>query len=294
MLCAVLPVNKPRGCSSFDVIRDLKRILPPALKKEKIGHGGTLDTMAEGVLPVLLGEATKAFDFLLKSDKIYRALVQLGATTNTDDAEGEITERSGVTATEESVRSVLPRFTGVIDQVPPQFSALRVNGVRSYELARKNRGVEHKPRPVTVHSLEMTDFRADAQEFTLTVVCSSGTYIRSLARDIGRAVGTGAHLTALLRLKSAGITLDNCRTPDELRETGVENALLDLNDVLDLPALEWTGVPDHIQNGRLLDTGMFRDPPSADGTYKLVDHNRVLAVVEKTGGNFSYLRVFRA
>lgn len=291
-MTGILPVHKPKGISSFDVIRDIKKVLPPELKKEKIGHGGTLDIPAEGVLPILFGEATKAFDFLLNSDKIYRAVIQFGALTDTDDADGKTIQTFDKKTSLEEIKKVLPQFIGKIGQLPPKFSALRVNGVRSYELARNEKEVVLKPRTVNIYDLDPNNFNPETQRLTLTVRCSSGTYIRSLARDIGNALGTGGYILELLRTKSAGIVLEQCHSLPELNSGNLLEKILDLNGALDLPALELKPEREHIINGKPLNDAQFANPPVSDGIYKIIKNGVLLAVTERKEGKMKYLRVF--
>lgn len=292
MTSGILPVNKPKGISSFDVIRDIKKMLPPELKNEKIGHGGTLDIPAEGVLPILFGEATKAFDFLLASDKIYRAVIQFGALTDTDDADGKVIQTFDKKTTLDEINAVLPKFTGKIEQFPPKFSALRVNGVRSYELARNDRDVVLKPRTVEIFGLDAGSFNPESQRLNLTVRCSSGTYIRSLARDIGNSLGTGGYIVELLRTKSAGITLEQCHPLPDLNVYNIADKILDLNGALDIPELKLIPLREYITNGKILTDNLFEVPPVRDGTYKIVRDKKLLSVVERNGGKIKYLRVF--
>ena len=292
MLCGILPVNKPSGISSFDVIRRIKRVMPPEWKKEKIGHGGTLDNLADGVLPVLFGEATKAFDFLLQSDKIYRAIIRLGVATDTDDSDGKIILTSDKKISFGEVEALLPDFTGEIMQVPPRYSALKVDGRRSYELARGDVAVEHKPRKVTVHELNMESYDAASRTLVLIVRCSSGTYIRSIARDIGHILGCGGHIAGLTRLKSAGILLEECTALDSITADNIESGFIDLNGALSLPVLELKADAAHIRNGKPLFSGLFSSQPSEDGAYKVCKDGGLLAIVEKSSMSYKYLRVF--
>lgn len=215
-LSGILPVNKSPGMGSYDVIRKIKRILPPELKKEKIGHGGTLDNLADGVLLILFGEATKAFDFLLNSDKVYLASVQFGAFTKTDDAEGSFIKTFEKKASIADIEGILPKFIGEISQVPPEYSALRVNGKRSYDLARENKSIELKPRLVNIKDIQIKNFDNRMQLLTLKITCSSGTYIRSIARDMGAELGCGGYISGLTRLKSGGINIEDCITLEDL------------------------------------------------------------------------------
>ncbi|MCE8022298.1 tRNA pseudouridine(55) synthase TruB [Halomonas sp. MCCC 1A11036] len=191
----VLLLDKPKGASSNHALQRVRRLL----QAQKAGHTGTLDPMATGLLPVCLGEATKFSAHLLEADKVYRTRVQLGAVTDTGDAEGEVVERCAVPSlTVANVERVLERFRGEIEQVPPMYSALKHQGRKLYELAREGKSVERAVRRVTVYDARLLAFEGDT--FELEVRVSKGTYIRTLAEDIGRALGCGAHITALRRL----------------------------------------------------------------------------------------------
>lgn len=191
----VLLLDKPKGASSNHALQRARRLL----QAQKAGHTGTLDPMATGLLPVCLGEATKFSAHLLEADKVYRTRVQLGAVTDTGDAEGVVVERFEVpTLTAEDIERVLERFRGEIDQTPPMYSALKHQGRKLYELAREGKSVERAVRRVTVYDARLLAFEGDA--FELEVRVSKGTYIRTLAEDIGRTLGCGAHITALRRL----------------------------------------------------------------------------------------------
>ncbi|MGR2740690.1 tRNA pseudouridine(55) synthase TruB [Billgrantia sp. Q4P2] len=191
----VLLLDKPKGASSNHALQRARRLL----QAQKAGHTGTLDPMATGLLPVCLGEATKFSAHLLEADKVYRTRVQLGAVTDTGDAEGEVIERCEVPPlTTEDIEQVLERFRGEIDQTPPMYSALKHQGRKLYELAREGKSVERAVRRVTVYDARLLAFEGAA--FELEARVSKGTYIRTLAEDIGRALGCGAHITALRRL----------------------------------------------------------------------------------------------
>jgi len=190
----ILLLDKPVAITSNDALQRVKRIYQAA----KAGHTGSLDPLADGLLPVCLGAATKLSAFLLDADKKYRVRARLGVTTTTADAEGEVLEeRPAEHVTEEAVRSVLPRFTGDIDQVPPMYSALKHKGQRLYKLAREGVEVEREPRRVHIYALALGELALP--EFELEVHCSKGTYVRTLVEDIGEALGCGAHVTALRR-----------------------------------------------------------------------------------------------
>ncbi len=198
MTDGILLLDKPVGITSNAALSRAKRII--GIKKA--GHAGTLDPMASGLLVLCFGQATKVAAFLLDADKTYEAEVRLGVTTDSEDAEGKVLDRKSVPVFEEAqIEAVLERFRGPIEQVPPMHSALKHKGKRLYELARKGESVERPPRSVVIHSLELTG--REEEILCLRVSCSKGTYIRSLARDIGEALGCGAHLTGLRRTASA-------------------------------------------------------------------------------------------
>ena len=210
----VLVVDKPRGGTSFDVVRQVRR----AARLRKVGHGGTLDPLATGVLPICLGEATKLAQFLLDADKEYEVTLCLGVETDTYDADGAVTARQPPANIDEvAVRAALPRFVGAIAQKPPVYSALKRAGRPLYEYARAGETVELAERAVTVHHLELLSF-AGPEAVTLRVRCSKGTYVRSLVFDLGRALGPGAHVTALRRTRSGPFSLEDAQSlPDTLR-----------------------------------------------------------------------------
>ena len=210
----VIVIDKPQGFTSFDVIAVVRKLT----RQRKTGHTGTLDPNATGVLPVLLGSATKAQDLIVNHDKTYVAEFRLGLTTDTLDIWGEVkTERESHVVKDE-IQRLLPRFTGEIRQIPPMFSAVQKNGVRLYDLARKGVEVEREARAVTVYRLELLSFDEKAQSGALCVACSKGTYVRTLIDDLGAELGVGAVMTALRRTEACGYTLADCVTLDELKE----------------------------------------------------------------------------
>ena len=190
----LLLIDKPAGITSFEVVRRARR----ALEVKKVGHLGTLDPFATGLLPLALGEATKLAQFLLEETKTYLAVMKLGVETDTQDLTGRITAESNVLPTPAEVRRAAAGFVGEIQQVPPRYSAVHHEGQRLYKLARRGEEVEAAPRPVVIYRLEIQE--VDLPLVTIKVECSKGTYIRTLAHDLGRALGCGAHLTALIRL----------------------------------------------------------------------------------------------
>lgn len=198
----ILLLDKPAGITSNTALQKVKRLYQAA----KAGHTGTLDPFASGLLPICLGEATKFSQYLLDADKTYRATLKLGVRTATGDPEGEVLETRPVHVREADLRSVLSRFTGELMQTPPMHSALKVAGRPLYDYARKGAEVARSPRPVVVHALELIDLVAD--EATLLVRCGKGMYVRTLAEDIGEALGCGAHLAALTRLAAGPFSLE--------------------------------------------------------------------------------------
>lgn len=209
----ILIIDKPAEYTSFDVIAVVRKITG----QRKAGHTGTLDPNATGVLPVLLGSATKAQDLILNHDKAYTASFTLGITTDTLDIWGSITERKAADCTEEEILALLPRFTGKIEQLPPMYSAIKKNGQRLYDLARQGIEIERESRRVTVYTLELEGFDRTTQSGVLRIACSKGTYVRTLIDDIGRRLGCGAVMTSLRRTSACGfdesesITLDRAR-----------------------------------------------------------------------------------
>ena len=189
----IVIVDKPAGWTSQDVVSKLRGVL----HTKRVGHGGTLDPMATGVLPVFVGRATRGVEFFEHAEKTYEATLRLGLTTDTEDISGTVLEEKPVTLTEADLLTVLPRFRGQILQVPPMYSALKVNGQKLYELARKGKEVERNPRPITIHELELLEFTSETAR--LRVRCSKGTYIRTLCKDIGEALGCGGGMAALRR-----------------------------------------------------------------------------------------------
>ncbi|MEX1060830.1 MAG: tRNA pseudouridine(55) synthase TruB, partial [Methyloceanibacter sp.] len=191
--------DKPQGMTSTQAVARVKRLYEAA----KAGHAGTLDPLATGVLPIALGEATKTVPFVVEGSKEYRFTVRLGAETNTDDAEGKVVATSDRRPTRAEIEAKLPDFTGEIDQVPPRFSALKVDGARAYDLAREEEDFELAPRRVSIAKLDLVD-HPDTDHCVLEARCGKGTYVRALARDLGRALGSFGHVEALRRTRVGG------------------------------------------------------------------------------------------
>lgn len=215
----LLCIDKPLGWTSFDVVKRLRGAIQKrlSLKKFKVGHAGTLDPLATGVLIVCTGRATKRIDELQAGSKEYVATIRLGATTPSFDLETEIDATYPYShVTREVVESVLPDFTGRIMQVPPVFSAVKIDGKRAYKFARKGQDVTLKAKPLEISELELTGF--SLPDVTLRIVCSKGTYIRALARDLGQALGSGAHLVSLRRTRVGDVAIHSCVGIDEALE----------------------------------------------------------------------------
>ncbi|WP_324781215.1 tRNA pseudouridine(55) synthase TruB [Thiobacillus sedimenti] len=232
----VLLLNKPAGISSNAALQKAKWLL----NARKAGHTGTLDPFADGLLPLCFGEATKFSAYLLDADKRYRAVLQLGVTTTTGDPEGEVTATRDVQVDRAAIEAVLPRFSGTIEQIPPMHSALKHQGRPLYEYARAGIDIERPPRSVHIRALELIE--CDLPRVVIDVQCSAGTYIRTLAQDIGAALGCGAHLTALTRTAAGGFRLALAHTLAELEalDAARRRALLLPPDALvaHLPARE--------------------------------------------------------
>ena len=211
-LTGILLMDKPQGFTSHDVVAKLRGIL----HTRKIGHGGTLDPLATGVLPVFVGGATKAADFAAAQDKEYVAGFTLGYNTDTQDVTGETIGLSGRYAARYAVERAAKRFLGPQQQVPPMYSAVKVNGKKLYDLARKGQEVERPAREIIVHEIELTDFDENAQKGTLRLVVSKGTYVRTIINDLGEKLGTLAVMHSLTRTRSGAYALDQCHSFDEV------------------------------------------------------------------------------
>lgn len=267
-LCGVLCVNKPAGFTSFDVIAKLRGIL----KMKRLGHTGTLDPMATGVLPVLCGRAAKAADILPDHDKTYEAGFRFGITTDTQDCTGKVlSERDASGVTYEALSETVKNFRGEIMQVPPMYSAVSVGGKRLYELARQGKEIEREPRKITVYSLEIKEYDENGRSGIFEISCSKGTYIRALINDIGEALGCGGIMTSLVRTKACGFDLSDCVTIEQLQD--IASAGGDLSEVIKpvedifsyLPKLYIRGVQERMyRNGVKLDLDRIRLDKSAE------------------------------
>ena len=214
----ILNVYKKKGMTSHDVVSFIRR----NLHIKRVGHTGTLDPMAEGVLPILIGKATKLSDMLMADEKRYVAKVRLGVITDTDDLSGTVIKTKEVSVSKEELCEAVGSFVGEIDQIPPMYSAIKMNGQKLYQLARKGISVERKSRKIRIYSLEVTNF--DGVSFDLSVHCSKGTYIRALCRDVGEKLGVGACMESLVRTQSGMFSLENAHTFEEIEKAAENDA----------------------------------------------------------------------
>lgn len=233
-MTGIICVNKEKNITSFGVVAKLRGITG----EKKAGHTGTLDPMATGVLPVMFGGATRFLNFLPDSDKGYRATFKLGMTTDTLDITGEVTSQSEVAVNVTDVKNAMRDFVGVIDQIPPMFSAKSVDGVRLYDLAREGKTVEREACKVEIKNLDLVSFDDNEHIYQIDVLCGKGTYIRSLIDDIGKKLGCGAVMTELVRTKAMGFDLSDCVTLAELQERkdsgkGFDDVLIDVEKMFD-------------------------------------------------------------
>ncbi len=238
MANGVLLIDKAQDWTSMDVCAKLRGIL----HERRVGHGGTLDPMATGLLPVFVGRATRAVQYATDGKKEYRAVLRLGLVTDTQDVTGAVLFQRAADVSREALEAVLPQFRGEIFQVPPMYSALKVDGKKLYELARKGREVERQPRPITIHELELGE-QLSGTDWELRVLCSKGTYIRTLCHDFGAALGCGGAMATLRRTKVAGFSIEQAVTLEQVQAADDPAALLAPVDgcFADLPAVTLTG-----------------------------------------------------
>lgn len=264
-------LNKAEGMTSFFAASRLRRIF----STKKVGHTGTLDPMATGVLPIAVGGATRFIDFIPDSDKAYKARFLLGKTTDTLDITGKVLTESEVSAKKEDVEKILPLFTGEFFQVPPMYSALKKDGVRLYDLARQGIEVEREKRKITVYALSLTDYEGE-NEFEIEVSCSKGTYIRTLIDDIGRELGCGAVMTKLQRTMANGIDIKDCLTLEELtalcNEGKQQESIHSVDKLLPYDIIRVTdNQARRFSNGGELDTQRLKNVPE-EGIYRVYSH----------------------
>lgn len=283
-------IDKPVGISSFGVVYKLKKFLGLP-KTHKIGHGGTLDPMAEGVLPIAIGEATKTIEFVMNSDKVYEFKVQFGAKTDTKDLEGQVIQTTDIIPTENNILRKLDTFTGEIYQNPPNYSAIKVNGKRAYELAREGVDFEIPKRIVNIFSLELKKFDESKRQATLLAKVSKGTYIRTLAEDISESLGSLGHTIYLRRteicIHKEKILLSLNKLYNE--EYTCYDNLISIEDMLDdISAYSLNDAQARdILNGNL--SSLVSTPV---GIFKVMFNGKVIALLENVNNKIKFLRVF--
>ncbi|RZU74048.1 tRNA pseudouridine synthase B [Micromonospora kangleipakensis] len=277
----LIVVDKPGGMTSHDVVARIRRLA----RTRRVGHGGTLDPMATGVLVIGVGRATRLLTYVIGAGKSYTATIRLGQSTITDDAEGDViaTTPAG-TVTDEAVRTALAALTGEIDQVPSAVSAIKINGERAYKRVREGESVELPARRVTISRLDVRSIRRDQTDVVdvdVDVTCSSGTYIRAIARDVGLALGVGGHLTALRRTAVGDFTLAEAATLDELEQRAPEVVNLPLDAAADRYFPRRDATPDE---ARILSHGGPLDPAGITGPYAVFGPDGLIAIVSERDG----------
>ena len=264
MANGILVIDKSAGWTSQDVAAKLRGVF----HERRVGHGGTLDPMATGVLPIFIGRATIAAEFLESAEKEYVAGLRLGVVTDTQDTSGNILETHPVAVTREEVQAALRQFLGPIEQIPPMYSAIKINGQKLYELARRGQEVERKPRSITIHELELLE-GADA-DYLLRVRCSKGTYVRTLCHDLGRALGCGGCMSSLRRTRAGSFTLSQAVTMQQVLNFAAEQApqalLMPVDAVFSMhpPLIVTMGQAAKLKNGAQIKDWQFRP-----GTYRV-------------------------
>lgn len=277
MLCGIINVYKEKGYTSHDVVAKLRGITG----QKKIGHTGTLDPDAEGVLPVCFGKATKVSDLLTDKDKTYRAVLLLGLTTDTQDVSGTVLERRPVDALcEEEAERVILGFAGMYEQIPPMYSALKVNGKKLYELAREGKTVERKARTVQIHDIRI--IRMELPRVEIEVSCSKGTYIRTLCQDIGERLGCGGCMETLTRTRSGAFGIEESHRLEEIRRLSEAGAIDSLMIPVDAVFEQYREIRISQELNARLKNG---NPFSVGGLPELVDQERVR--VYDSAGNFA-------
>lgn len=267
----VIALNKPKGKTSHDMIYFVRRLL----HMRRVGHTGTLDPNATGVLPICLGNATKASSYIMNSPKRYRAQMLLGSRTDTLDYSGVITQTAPVSVSETKLREACMRFTGTIEQIPPMYSAVKVGGRRLYELAREGKEIERQTRTVTVDNIEILDVDWEHNSVIIDISCSKGTYIRTLCDDIGQYLGCFAHMGELVRTYSGGFAIEQSYTPEELDalyENGeISEAVIKTDEIFKEYEKIILSAKDtvRVKNG----VPLYRNDLSKDYCYRLYDEN---------------------
>ena len=279
-----LNIYKPKGKTSHDVVAILRRVT----KIKQIGHTGTLDPFAEGVLPVCIGKATRLIEYLA-DDKAYIGTVQLGKSTTTYDIEGDMVKVSDKEVSIEEIEKALQSFRGEVEQFPPIYSAIKVNGKKLYEYARKGEEVEIKPRKVTIKNLKILNYDSKNRVLELYIECSKGTYIRSIANDLGEALGVYGHLTKLVRVKAGEFEIKDCiRLEDLETKEDAEKVLINPLEKLHYPKYELG----EEEKNKVLNGMEIFSPQDYEGIVILVYSNNILAIGEASGRRIKCVKVF--
>lgn len=274
----IIVVNKPLGKTSHDIVYFMRRLT--GIKK--IGHTGTLDPMASGVLPICIGSATKAADMLTLSDKRYTAELALGMTTDTQDAEGEVLTECAVNLTADEITDAIKSFEGDIEQVPPMYSAVKKDGKKLYELARKGIEVERKKRAVTIHEINIINIDLENYIVKIDVLCSKGTYIRTLCEDIGVKLGVGAYMNTLVRTKTGRFTIEESYTLDNLTKMKEEGTLSDAVTPVDALFEEYPKIALNEKQTRSITNGIRMSYSGTEGqSYRLYDNSGQFLCISK-------------
>jgi tRNA pseudouridine55 synthase len=290
-----LSLDKPEGMTSTEAVARVRRITRAA----KVGHGGTLDPLATGVLPIALGEATKTVAYIVNGQKHYRFTARLGEARDTDDSEGEVAATSPLRPDTAAIEQALPAFVGSVLQLPPRFSAIKIGGERAYDLARRGEPVEMEPRAVEIASLTLVE-RQDPDHVTLELVCGRGTYVRSVVRDLGEQLGCFAHVTALRRLRVGQFHVDTGISPDALARLVADDALPQALVPLPLALQEMASLPltgpqaDRLRAGQRIRVAanLMTGEPDQDGTVRAMAAGEMVALARLQGAELSPIRVF--
>jgi len=291
----ILCMNKPSGFTSFDVIAKLRGML----KIKRLGHSGTLDPMATGVLPVFVGNATKACDILPDNSKSYHAGFKLGLSTDTQDITGKIIQEYSKKISREDILEILPKFTGDILQTPPMYSAVKIGGRKLYDLARKGVEIERPERKIHIGSITLKSFDEESQSGTLFIICSKGTYIRTIINDIGDMLGCGGIMTSLVRTFSGGFSLDDCFTFDEVQQAVDSGDIESLLISVDMPFMSYPAVrlnkhqTQLYKNGVKLDLSKLKHISADKDKYRIYGFDKAFMGLALAEHDNNILRVYK-
>lgn len=282
MMNGVINVYKPSGITSFDVVRTIKRLS----RTKKVGHTGTLDPMASGVLPICIGNATKIVDYIMKNHKVYKATLKLGVTTDTYDREGKILSESELSnVTNKHIEEVIRGFIGDIEQMPPMYSALKVNGKRLYELARQGIEVERQKRKITIYDINIENI--DLPYVKFTVKCSKGTYIRSLCYDIGDILKVGGAMWDLERVETGTFSIENSIALEDLNEENIESFIIPMHEALTYKPIVFNSKFEKLLlNGVTIQNPFIIKDIEENILYKVYMEERFIGIGKKTEKGF--------